>query len=141
MKISNLKQIKLISCVIMLVSLFLVAAGIVSKNLVWKFICFLFFVTTLLIVINLRGIEIEKSGECFSLREMHPFIEKKYVPSKIEFPLSSINELNILEGFFACSIYIKIKSGYSEKKFRISLPLFTKKQIFNIRKLLRDKLV
>lgn len=123
----------------MTLSFFPIAVFFISENSIWKIVCLSFFVAMLVVIINLRGIEIENSGECFSLRERHPFVEKKYVPSKIEFPISSIAELNIQEGLFANQMNIKIQSNHSLKKFGISLPLFTRQQILKIKKLLEKK--
>ena len=122
-------------------SFLLIIVFFISKDPIWKFVCLLFFTVIVLIIINLRGIEVENSGECFSLKERHPFAEKKYVPSKIEFPLSLINELNIQEGIFANRMNIKIQSNHSVKKIGISLPLFTRHQILKIKKLLEKKAV
>lgn len=139
MKISNLKRAKIMGVAMMTLSFFPIAVFFISENSIWKIVCLSFFVAMLVVIINLRGIEIENSGECFSLRERHPFVEKKYVPSKIEFPISSIAELNIQEGLFANQMNIKIQSNHSVKKFGISLPLFTRHQILKIKKLLEKK--
>ena len=120
-------------------SIFPVAGAFILDSLMWKFIFLLFFVLLLLLIINLRGIEIENSGECFSLKKVHLFAKKKYVRAKIEFPLSLIYELRVLQGLFTSYMEIKIHGNHSKKNLRIRLPLFTKHQILNIRKLLNHK--
>lgn len=134
MKISNLKRVKLAGCMITVLSLLSVAGIFTSENSILRIFYLLFFVIMILIVANLRSIEIENSGECFSLKKRHPFAEKKYVPSQIEIPLSSINEFNIQEGIFLNHMNIKIQNDHSERKLGVSLPLFTRHQILNIKK-------
>lgn len=126
-------------CMMIVLDILPIIGFFISENLIWKIVCLLFFTVIVMIIINLRGIEVENSGECFSLKEWHPFAEKKYVPFKIEFPLSLINELDIQEGIFANQINIKIRSNHSVKKIRIRLPLFTRHQILKIKKLLEKK--
>lgn len=140
MKISNLKKIKVMGCVMIVLSILPIIGFFISENTIWKLGCLLFFIAIVLIIINLRGIEVENSGECFSLKERHPFVEKKYVPSKIELPISLINELDIQEGIFANRMNIKIRSNQSIKKIRIRLPLFTRHQILNIKTVLEKKM-
>lgn len=139
MKISNLKKIKVMGCVMIALSILPIIGFFISENTIWKLGCLLFFIAIVLIIINLRGIEVENSGECFSLKERHPFVEKKYVPSKIELPISLINELDIQEGIFTNQMNIKIRSNHSVKKIRIRLPLFTRHQILKIKKTFREK--
>lgn len=140
MKISNLRQVKIIGYAISISSLFPIMGFFASQNVLWKFIFLLLSVVLILIVLNLRGIEIENSGECFSLKKMHPFAKKRYVPSKIEFPISAIYQLDILEGLFVNHMNIKIQTHHSKKNLRISLPLFTRHQILNIRNLLEMRM-
>lgn len=140
MKISNLKKIKVMGYVMIVLSILPIIGFFISENTIWKLGCLLFFIAIVLVIINLRGIELENSGECFSLKERHPFAEKKYVPSKIELPLLLINELDIQEGIFANRMNIKIRSNHSVKKIRIRLPLFTRHQILNIKTLLEKKM-
>lgn len=127
-------------CVMIALSILPIIGFFISENTIWKLGCLLFFIAIVLVIINLRGIELENSGECFSLKERHPFAEKKYVPSKIELPLLLINELDIQEGIFANRMNIKIRSNHSVKKIRIRLPLFTRHQILNIKTLLEKKM-
>lgn len=127
-------------CVMIALSILPIIGFFISENTIWKLGCLLFFIAIVLVIINLRGIEVENSGECFSLKERHPFAEKKYVPSKIELPLLLINELDIQEGIFANRMNIKIRSNHSVKKIRIRLSLFTRHQILNIKTLLEKKM-
>lgn len=133
MKISNSKQVRAIAYAIVALSVFPIVGIFASKNIFIIFIFLSLFIALLLIILNLRSVEIENSGECFSVKKTHPFAQKKYVPSKIEFPISAIYQLDIFEGLLVTRMSIKIQTNHSKRNLRISLPLFTKHKILDIR--------
>lgn len=134
MKISNRSQIR-VMCHLFLV---LIGVSLGGLFLSYKDSAGMLFFTLLLIlvllILNVRYLEIDVSGGCFTIRKAHPFSTKRYISPTLEFPKSSIKYFSVSEDAFLDCIKIRVKSNSYEKSFRFYTFLFTRKQMDKLRR-------
>lgn len=133
MKISNTKIVKVITYLLLSTNIFPVMGIILSHQIfVDLFFCGI-IALILFILIRIRSTELENSGECFTVRRIHPLAPKGYTRPKVEFPVTLINQVTIREGWIADYLDLKIQSQNSRKKIHLNLFFFNKEQITMLR--------
>lgn len=129
MKISNVKQIKILCYVNISVVTILIFLLFIPHRAVLTFAIFISVILLLVILLNLRFTVVEDSGGCFTISKIHPLAQKGYFSPQIEFPISSIQYCRFAQGIFNCHISIKIITQVNNKSIHFNLLLFNKEQI------------
>lgn len=133
MKISNIKIVKAIAYLLLTVNIFPVIGIILLHQFLLNMIFGGIIVLIMFFLIRIRSTELENSGGCFIIRQIHPLVTKGYVRPKVEFPITLINQFIIKEGFIAGHLDVKIHSQNSRKKIKLNLFFFGRKQIKMLR--------
>jgi len=140
MKISNSKFVKAATYVLLFASVLPIFGIILYKH----FFLDLFFcgviVLILTFLIRIRSTEVENSGGCFTVRQIHPFSPKGYVRPKVEFPITLIQQFMIKEGFVKDHLNLKIQSQSSRKSIHVDLVFFDRKQIRTLQSAMQSQL-
>lgn len=133
MKISNIKHIKNFATLDVFLICILFISLIFPHKLYWNFAVLILIAILCTILLQIRYIEIDDSGSCFTVRKIHPFAKKGYFPPIVEFPYCAIRHYNIEKGFISKRITIKIQASGMKKNIRLNLLLFNMKQINQLR--------
>ena len=82
MKISNIKHIKSFVWADILTNILLLISLIFPHNAYWSFIVLLLIPSLFILILQLKYTEIDNSAGCFTVRKIHPFSKKGFVPPK-----------------------------------------------------------
>lgn len=129
MKISNAKIAKALAYILLIANIFPILGIILSHQFLLNLIFGSIMALILFFLIRIRSTELENSGGCFIIRQIHPLATKGYVRPKVEFPITLINQFMIKEGLIADHLNLKIYSQNSRKKIHFNLFFFDRKQI------------